>query len=717
MSAGSPGASRSFSRNVPPTTLGSAGFGRPEALDVEQAIGRTRDFLLQRQHPDGHWVAELEGDTILESEYILLLAFLGQGHTARAREAAAYLLKQQSADGSWGNYPGGPIDVSAAVKAYLALKITGHDPSSPELCRARAAILAAGGVERVNSFTRFYLAMLGLIPYSLCPAVPPELILIPDWAPLNIYEMSAWSRTIVVPLSLLWACQPVTALSPEIGIDELYASPERCLPQKIRGVNLEGRSGWWDWAGFFQGVDSLVKWAERQGLKPLRSRAIREAEKWILDRLRESDGLGAIFPPIVWTIIGLRCLGHRDDSPLVQSQVAELEKLVIRDDGAGSGGVPTVRLQPCLSPVWDTAITLIALRDAGVPRTDPAIERAKAWLLSKEVRQPGDWSRRRPAVEPGGWYFEYRNEFYPDFDDTAMVLIAFGRCLPEGLGESWSIDWPSATSRRASSAAETAMLTGRAADSAAAVQGLDEAQQLLGPARRGINWLKAMQSRDGGWGAFDADNTREIFTKVPFADHNAMIDPSSADITARILEAFASVGVSPNEPWIEKALNYVWNDQLPDGAWFGRWGVNYLYGTWQVLQGLTRFGVSPQDPRLQRGAAWIVSKQQPCGGWGETPATYDDPSLRGTGAPTASQTAWAILGLLAAEQAGTEAVSRGIQYLLDAQQADGSWVEPEFTGTGFPRVFYLRYHYYRIYFPLMALARYRAAIAGDNAGA
>ncbi len=714
MSTGSPGASRSFSRNDLAAALGSAAVNKPDVTDVEQAMGRTRDFLLQRQQADGHWVAELEGDTILESEYILLLAFLGQGQSARAQEAAAYLLKQQSADGSWGNYPGGPIDVSAAVKAYLALKITGHDPNSPEMARGQAAILAVGGIERVNSFTRFYLAMLGLIPYSLCPAVPPELILIPDWAPFNIYEMSAWSRTIVVPLSLLWACQPVTALPAEMGIDELYATPERRLPQKIRGVNLEGEPGWWDWAGFFQGVDGVVKWVERQGIKPLRARAVRRAERWIFAHLEHSDGLGAIFPPIIWTIIGLRCLGQGDDSPIVQSQLAELEKLVIRDDGATSGGVPTVRLQPCLSPVWDTAITLIALRDAGVPRTDPAIERAKAWLLSKEVRQPGDWSRSRPTVEPGGWYFEYRNEFYPDFDDTAMVLIAFGRCLPEGLGESWSIDWPNATSRKADPPAETAMLAGRAADSAAAVQGVDDAQALLGPARRGINWLQAMQSRDGGWGAFDADNTREVFTKVPFADHNAMIDPSSADITARILEALASVGVSASEPWIEQALNYVWNDQLPDGAWFGRWGVNYLYGTWQVLQGLTRFGISPEDSRLQRGARWIVSKQQSGGGWGETPATYDDPSLRGTGTPTASQTAWAILGLVAAGLARTEAASRGVQFLLETQQSDGSWEEPEFTGTGFPRVFYLRYHYYRIYFPLMALARYRAAVRSDG---
>lgn len=706
MAAGSQEASGVMRSNLQAALTARTGEQRSsEASELSQAISRTRQFLVDQQQADGHWVAELEGDTILESEYILLLAFLREADTPRAAEAAAYLLKQQSTDGSWGNFPGGPIDVSASVKAYLSLRIVGYSPDEPALVRARQAILAAGGAEKINSFTRFYLAMLGLIPYHLCPAVPPELILIPDWAPFNIYEMSAWSRTIVVPLSLLWACQPVTRLADGLTIDELYASAEQTLPARIRGPNTEDSASGVDWATFFHRCDQAMKWAERQGIKPLRGVALKKCEEWIVSRLEDSDGLGAIFPPIIWTLIGLRCLGYADDSPVIQSQRKELEKLVIREVDPGTGQA-TVRLQPCLSPVWDTAITLIALRDAGLGGKDPVIQRGVNWLLSKEVRTPGDWSRSRPNVEPGGWFFEYRNKFYPDFDDTAMALIALGRCGDDdhvNLESSWLQEQPSDQP-----ASVSLLLSGRATSSPEALQHVESTWPWTAPIRRGLGWLEAMQSRDGGWGAFDADNTRHVFTKVPFADHNAMIDPSSADISARILEAAAYVGADPQSPWLQKALAYVWSDQQPDGAWFGRWGVNYIYGTWQVLQGLTKFGISPSDSRLQRGAKWLIEHQQQCGGWGETPATYDDPSLRGTGTPTASQTAWAILGLLAAGHGNSMAVERGVRFLLERQNPDGTWDEPEFTGTGFPRVFYLRYHYYRIYFPLMALSRYAA---------
>lgn len=709
MSSGQLGFSQSVS---PGSTATTSAAVTPDLESIRTRLGpaveRTRDHLLSLQHDDGHWCAELQGDTILESEYILLLAFLGQGQSSRAKEAAAYMLDQQSPHGGWAMFPGGPLEISGSVKAYLALKITGHDPQADYMVRAREAILRAGGVERVNSFTRYYLAMLGLIPYSVCPAVPPEMILLPQWAPFNIYEMSAWSRTIVVPLSLLWACQPETKLPPEHHIDELYASPTKTMPREIGGVNHEGSArGWINWTKFFQRVDRLIKFGERLGVKPLRKRAIKLCERWILDRLEMSDGLGAIFPPIVWTIIGLRCLGYKDDSDVIRQQMHELDKLVIREHNK-------VRLQPCFSPVWDTIISTIALRDAGVSRHDPAIRKAIDWILSKEVKHPGDWSLSHPQVEPGGWYFEYNNEFYPDIDDTCMCLIALGKCLPEGLGTDWTMelfDEPKTTSGPNGRDGSPIVFSGRSATAEKAIAELEAAMPMVQAMRRGVRWLKAMQSRDGGWGAFDADNTREVLTKVPFADHNAMIDPSTSDITARVLESFAELGIPADSDVHQRAMNFIWRDQQHDHCWYGRWGVNYLYGTWQVLVGLTANGVSPDDPRLQRAVDWLKSKQQPCGGWGETASSYDDPSLRGTGIPTASQTAWALLGLIAAGEADSLAVQRGVDYLLGTQQPNGTWLETEFTGTGFPRVFYLRYHYYSLYFPLMALGRYKQAIS------
>ena len=674
---------------------------------LRQAVERTRDHLLALQQPDGHWCGELQGDTILESEYILLLAFLGQGQSQRAKEAATYMLDQQGPAGGWAMFPGGPLEISGSVKAYLALKITGHDPRAEYMIRARKAILHAGGMEKVNSFTRYYLAMLGLIPYDLCPAVPPEMILLPLWAPFNIYEMSAWSRTIIVPLSLLWACQPCTMLPPEHQIDELYATPQKSLPRTIGGVNHEGPTrGWINWTRFFQRVDRLIKFGERLGIKPLRKRAIQLCENWILQRLEKSDGLGAIFPPIVWTLIGLRCLGYKDDSPVIASQFAELEKLVIRD--VDSHGVAKVRLQPCLSPVWDTAIATIALRDAGVSRHDPVIRKSLEWILSKEVKQQGDWGLRNPKLEPGGWYFEYNNEFYPDVDDTCMVLITLGRCLPEGVGQDWTMEL--FDDRAIQDPKGPVVFSGRSATAEQAIAELEAASPMVHAMRRGVRWLKAMQSRDGGWGAFDANNTREVLTKVPFADHNAMIDPSTADITARVLESFAGLGIRPDSEVHQRALDFIWKDQQPDHCWYGRWGVNYLYGTWQVIVGLVANGVSPSDPRIIKGAEWLKNHQQECGGWGETANSYDDPTLRGTGVPTASQTAWALLGLIAAGEAHSTAAARGVDYLLSTQQPDGTWNETEFTGTGFPRVFYLKYHYYALYFPLMALARFAKTV-------
>ncbi|MCA9090521.1 MAG: squalene--hopene cyclase [Planctomycetaceae bacterium] len=678
--------------------------------DLEQALVRTRTWLLNQQHEEGFWLGELEGDTILESEYILLLAYLGQGQSEIARKCAAYMLEQQLPEGGWTLYPGGSLEMSASVKAYWALKITGHDPESEPLQRARRAILAHGGAERVNSFTRYYMALLGIISYKQCPAVPPEIMFLPSWCPLNIYEMSAWSRTILVPLSLLWAFQPQCELPPEHHIDELFVTSPDQLPVTMppsEQVDALKKKTWLPWHSIFSWVDYLWKGAEGLHLKPFRRRAIELAANWMTERFEKSDGLGAIFPPIIWSIVALKCLGHGDDSELVQAALFELEKLTIEEE-------TTARLEPCRSPVWDTAIATLALREAGVPSDDPHIVRAVDWMMSREVRSAGDWTVRKPHLEPGGWYFEFNNEFYPDIDDSIMVTMALAKCLPGSETANWTAALIPNQDQKISDAELMMTFSGRASSAAEALQDLDQIQPIMAAMRRAARWVLGMQCKNGGWAAFDADNDRELLTQVPFADHNAMIDPPTADITARTLEMYGRLGLTAEHPEFQKALDFIWSDQQPDNCWYGRWGVNYIYGTWQVLVGLKEIGEPMDDPRAQAAADWLVNAQQDDGGWGETPRSYDEPELRGQGPTTPSQTAWALMGLLAAGRENSKAVRNGIDYLIRTQNSDGTWDEPWFTGTGFPRVFYLRYHLYRISFPLMALGRYAEAMKSDR---
>jgi squalene-hopene/tetraprenyl-beta-curcumene cyclase len=632
-------------------------------------VERAARGLLARQALDGHWVGELQGDTILESEWILLMAFLGREGDSRVSRAARYLLRQQQPGGGWSNYPDGPAELSVSVKAYFALKLAGHDPAAPYMSRAREVIRALGGAAQCNSFTKFYLALLGQFPYANCPAVPPEMMFLPRWSYVNIYAMSSWTRTIVVPLSIFYAHKPVRRLPPHLSIAELFlGSPSAPLwphPPTRRLLT---------WTNFFLVVDQLLKRCENW-LGPIRAAALRRAERWLRDHFTDSDGVGAIFPPMIYTVICLRCLGHADDSPEMRWALKQLDDLMIEEDD-------TLRLQPCFSPVWDTALTLNALADtlacgvkegSGLRTPQAAIERAVRWLLDREVRRPGDWSQANPGLEPGGWFFEYQNGFYPDIDDTAMVLMAL---------------------------AKTGHATG--------------AGRLA--VERGLRWLLGMQNRDGGWAAFDREINREVLTRVPFADHNAMLDPSCPDITARVLEALGHHGYGPEHPQVQRALAFLERTQTPAGCWPGRWGVNYVYGTWQVLSGLGSIGYDVRRPMVRRAVAWLKGVQQPGGGWGESCRSYDDPAFAGVGTPTASQTAWALLGLIAAGEAQSQAVAAGIDYLLATQGEGGGWQEEQFTGTGFPKVFYLKYHMYSLYFPLMALARFARAVGLETRG-
>ncbi len=613
---------------------------------VDAALSRAVDHLLSVQSEEGYWSGELEGDTILESEYIILMRFLGRGDEAKLQKAAAYLLSKQMDNGGWAIYPGGPVDAGASVKCYLALKLTGMSADKPCMARAREAIASAGGVPAVNSYTKFYLAMLGQLDWNEAPAVPAEINLLPSWFYLNIYAISSWSRTFVVPLSIIWARKPVTHIPPSQGIAELFQPGDRTRVRSRMNRPLVA------WRNFFIAADALLKLAEKCRLTPFREKGVKKAHNWMLDHFEHSAGLGAIFPPMVYALISLRVLGYPDDSPEVRRAWDELAALEIEE-------ADTLRLQPCTSPVWDTAIAINALTEAGVAPNSPAIIKAARWILSKEVKIRGDWSIKRPHLRPGGWYFEFENQFYPDIDDTAMVLMALAKC---------------------------ADLTGKR-----------EAMQ------RGLDWLLGMQGRDGGWASFDVDNNRAIFNAIPFADHNAMLDPSTSDITARILEMLSFLGVDPSSPAVKRAVAFLRSEQEADGSWYGRWGVNYIYGTWQAIRGLTRIGTPTDDAAIRKAVHWLTQVQNEDGGWGENCDSYSDPSVKGFGPSTASQTAWALMGLMCGGEAGSEAVVRGSRYLVRTQRDDGTWDEEQFTGTGFPRVFYLRYHLYRHTFPTMAL--------------
>ncbi|MDR0391757.1 MAG: squalene--hopene cyclase [Planctomycetaceae bacterium] len=703
--------------------------------ELRRAISSTQQFFFNHQHPDGYWVAELEGDALLQSETILLLAFLGEEDSELAKQCAVHLLDTQLPDGGWGMYTGSKSDVNNTVKAYFALKITGHPANADYMQRARVRALELGGVDGVNSFTRFYLAILGQIPHNVCPAVPPQMMLLPKWSPINIYSISAWSRTIFVPLSIVSALAPVRELPHERGIKEIFIkTPDKwgalVAPGKTRTTNP------FSWDFFFRCCNSMM-WACRKfGLTPLRKRGIESAKQWTLEHCKNSDGPGAIYPPIIWGWIAFKSLGYSDDSVEIKYFRDQLNSHIIRNEKRGS-----IRIQPCKSPVWDTALTLKALMLGGLNATNPAVRKGLQWIRSRHIKQDGDWSNNT-KIKSGvsGWCFEFNNAFYPDSDDTAMALMVLAGRFDEAkavvLSESQRImlseirDTTDADGNVIESGlgnhGKAGMLPPElrltAAESSDTVEGarlsmLDIADTTAA-LESGLSWLLSMQNKDGGWGAFDRGNNREFLCKVPFADHNAMIDPSTPDLTGRVMESLGRLGfrVGKNVE-VDRVVSYIRREQNADGSWFGRWGVNYIYGTWQAITGLTSVGVLSDDLAVVSGADWLLSHQHPSGGWGESPDSYSEPSLRGHGTPTASQTAWALMGLIAAGKQNDDAVRKGIRFLLDRQREDGTWYEPEFTGTGFPMVFYLKYHYYSVYFPLMALSLYAAKAEISNSAA
>ncbi len=652
-------------------------FGRIDAdlSLVDAAVDRSADFLFSQQHEDGYWCGELEADAMLEADYIYMHVLLESGDPGRMQRALVEMLRYQNQDGSWSIYPGGPGNISLAVKCYFACKLMGMSPDDPILVRARQWILANGGVVACNTFTKIYLCALGQYDYDAVPAIPPEIVLAPNWFYFNLYEISSWSRAILVPLSIIYAKKPYKKISPEQGIDELFVGGRENADLRLQFDHKRPIS----WRNFFLLADRAFHIVEAVYIRPLRKLAIRKAEKWMLDRLEMSDGLGAIYPAMMNAIIALRCLGYSDDDPQVIRARDEFEKLGIEEPAGDNHPEPTFRMQPCMSPVWDTAYAVFALGEAGIPRTDPRLLKAVDWMLSKEVRHKGDWAEKVRKTEPGGWYFEFNNEFYPDTDDTAQVLLALSRV--ENPRERYQYE----------------------------------------VSQRAIHWLFAMQCGNGGWASFDKDNTKMIFQYIPFADHNAMLDPPTVDITGRMLEMLSNYGYTRADKRVERAIQFVFREQEPDGSWFGRWGVNYIYGTFLVLRGLEAIGVEHNEPQIQQAAEWIRMVQNPDGGWGESCLSYDDPVQRGIGPSTPSQTAWAILGLLAAGDNRSDSVAKGIRWLLDRQKESGDWDESVgsgvtrqalYTGTGFPRVFYLAYHMYRNYFPLLALTTYKQAMQG-----
>ncbi|MBN9739712.1 squalene--hopene cyclase [Amycolatopsis sp. A1MSW2902] len=619
----------------------------PAARTASDTVASAVEFLRREQDRAGWWKGELATNVTMDAEDLLLRHFLGILTPQIAEESARWIRSQQRADGTWANFPDGPADLSTTVEAWVALRLAGDPADAPWLATAAEWIREQGGIEATRVFTRIWLAMVGQWSWDDLPSLPPELIFLPSWFPLNVYDFACWARQTIVPLTIVGTLRPVRKLPFDVA--ELRTGKR---PPKTRAP--------WTWDGVFQNLDTALHAYAKLPLNPVRKLAIKQAAEWILARQEADGSWGGIQPPWVYSILALHLLGYSLDHPALKAGIAGLDGFTIREK-TEQGWVR--RLEACQSPVWDTALAMTALLDAGVSPGDQTLVRAADWMLGEEIRVPGDWAVRRPSLKPGGFAFEFANDGYPDTDDTAEVVLALRRMgKPDHLRIREAVD-------------------------------------------RSVAWLEGMQSSDGGWGAFDADNTHVLTTRLPFCDFGAVIDPPSADVTAHVVEMLAAEGKSGSRE-CRRGIRWLWDNQEEDGSWFGRWGANYVYGTGAVVPALVAAGVTGADPRIRRAVKWLAEHQNDDGGWGEDLRSYDDRAWAGRGDSTPSQTAWALLALLAAGERESTVVTRGVQWLVERQRPDGGWDEDKHTGTGFPGDFYLSYHLYRVVFPLSALGRY-----------
>ncbi|MEP7270628.1 MAG: squalene--hopene cyclase [Acidobacteriota bacterium] len=630
---------------------------------LKEAIRRAQEHVLEQQNLEGFWWAELEANVTLTAEYVMLHTILGSSRHRQLQQARRYLLREQRAHGGWELFFGDGGDLSTSVEAYFALKLTGETFDSEPMLRAREFILKRGGLTRARVFTKLHLALFGAYPWAGVPLLPPWFVLLPTWFPFNIYEMASWARSSTVPLLIVCDRKPIHKT--DTDADELFAEGSRAGAD-FRLRNTEGTLS----GAFFIGLDRLLKFADKLGFVPFRQRAIERAERWIIERQDPTGDWAGIIPAMLNSILALHVLGYPVDHPCVKRGLEAIDRFGIEDStGVGMEEANNFRLQPCISPTWDTALVLTALVDSGMSPDHPRLKQAGDWLLSQQIFRYGDWSIKNTSGKPAGWAFEFANDCYPDVDDTAAVVMAL---------LSLKLDDESAKQEACRAAAE---------------------------------WVLSMQCRLGGWAAFDIDNTQELFNRMPYGDLKAMIDPPTADLTGRVLEMLRYLADHLKRDLIprqdrDRATDFLLTLQEGDGSWWGRWGVNYIYGTYLAIVGLRSAGFASDREEIGRAGAWLQAAQNEDGGWGETCASYSRPELRGQGPSTASQTAWALIGLMASGDRESKSVSRGIEYLIERQGPDGGWPEREFTGTGFPGHFYINYHQYRVQFPLTALGRF-----------